>query len=76
MTLENLSTTTSEKNKVIIVYFYNSGYVPVAYIAMEDNVTDKVLIYGDNWNTESITFPKKGIYYLCQVRDSDIFYIS
>ena len=75
-TVENLSTTSSSKEKVIIVYTYSSGYLPIAYIAMEDNVTDKVLVYGENWDTKTMTFPKRGIYYFCQTYEDSFVYIS
>lgn len=75
-TIENLSTTTSDKDKVIIIYRYDSGNVPIAYITMEDDVTDKVLVYGENWDTKSITFPKKGIYYFCQTSEDGFVHVS
>ena len=75
-TVENLSTTSSSKEKVIIVYAYSSGYIPMAYIAMEDNVTDKVLVYGENWDTKTMTFPKRGIYYFCQTYEDSFVYVS
>ena len=75
--VEDLSLTTSYNDKVAIVYQYNNGtYKPIAYIVFENDVTDKVLIWGEGWSNKPVTFPKKGIYYLCMELENNIQYVQ
>lgn len=51
-------------------YFGFTNRCIFAYIALEDNITTKVYTPWSS-NDETITFPKKGIYYLYSIKDID-----